>query len=91
MLQRIALFHFRLNKSILQELWIFFACIYTKKISTTANYSDLENRMSLASRTSMPLQCDLTYSACSTEWVDVYYKHICGNILIIITEPFIHV
>ena len=31
------------------------------------------------------LQCGLKYSPCSTEWIDVYYKHICGNIL----EPFI--
>ena len=42
--------HFGLNKAILQELWIFFACVYTQE--NVYNYSDLENRMSLVSRTS---------------------------------------
>ena len=41
--------YLKLKKSILQELWIFFACVYTKNMSTT---SDLENRMSLVSCTS---------------------------------------
>ena len=36
----------------------------------------------------MPLQCGLKYSPCSTEWIDVYYKHICGNILILWNRLF---
>ena len=43
--------HFKLSESLLQELWIFFASIYTLR-KYVYNYSDLENRMSLASRTS---------------------------------------
>ena len=30
----------------------------------------------------MPLQCGLKYSPCSTEWIDVYYKHTVGNIIL---------
>ena len=36
----------------------------------------------------LPLQCGLKYSPCSTEWTDVYYKHICGNILILWNSLF---
>ena len=69
MLQRIDLCHFRLNKSILQELWIFFACVYAKKIC-------------------MLLSWGLKYSRCSTDWIGIYYKHICGNILILWDHSF---
>ena len=31
----------------------------------------------------MSLQCGLKYSPCSTEWIDVYYKNIRGNISIL--------
>ena len=31
----------------------------------------------------MPLQCGLKHSPCSTEWIDVYYRHTCGNIIIL--------
>ena len=30
----------------------------------------------------MPLQSDLQHSPCSTEWIDVYNKHTCGNIIL---------
>ena len=36
----------------------------------------------------MPLQCGLKHSPCSTEWIDVYYKHTCGNIIILWNRPF---
>ena len=32
---------------------------------------------------SMPFWYGLRYSPCSTEWIDAYYKLICGNILIL--------
>ena len=31
----------------------------------------------------MSLQCGLKHSPCSTEWIDVYYKYTCGNIIIL--------
>ena len=36
----------------------------------------------------LPLQCRVKYSPCCTEWIDVYYKHICGNILILWNRLF---
>ena len=36
----------------------------------------------------MPLQCGLKYLSCSTKWIDVYYKHIYGNILILWNRSF---
>ena len=39
--------------------------------------------MSLASGTSTAISMWLKYSPCSTEWIDVYYNHICGSILIL--------
>ena len=30
----------------------------------------------------MTLQCGLQHSPCSTEWIDVYYKHTCGSIIL---------
>ena len=77
---------FRLNKCILQELWILFACIYTKKMSTTTVTWKILCHWLLAP--SMPLKCGLKYSHCSTEWIDVYYKHICGNILMLWNRLF---
>ena len=38
--------------------------------------------------TPMPLQCSLKYLPCSTEWIDVYYKHIYGNVLILWNRLF---
>ena len=77
-LQRIDLCTFRLKKAILQELWIFFACMYTlKKISTTTVTWKIVCYWFLAPP--MSLQCGLKYSLCSTEWIDVYYKNIRGN------------
>ena len=73
--------HFRLNKAILQELWIFFACVYTKKMSTTTVTWKIVCHWLLPPL--KPLQCGLKYSPCSTKWIDVYYKHICGNISIL--------
>ena len=78
--------HFRLNKAIVQELWIFFVCIYTKKMSTTTVTWKIICHWLLVPP--MPLQCSLKYSPCSTEWIDVYYKHICGNILILLNHLF---
>ena len=86
MLQQIDLCTLRLSKSILKELWIFFACIYTKKIclaTTTVTWKIICHWL-LAPP--MSLQYSLKHLPCSTECVDVYYKHICGNIM----EPFIH-
>ena len=37
--------------------------------------------MLLASRTSNAIAMQLKIFALLTEWIDVYYKHICGNIL----------
>ena len=37
----------------------------------------------------MPLHYGLNYSPCSTEWIDVHYKHICGNVLILWNHLFI--
>ena len=31
----------------------------------------------------MSLQCGLKHSPWSTEWIDVYYKYTCGNIIIL--------
>ena len=45
------------------------------------NYSDLENRMSLACHSCKAIVMRLKIFSWTTEWVDVYYKHICGNIL----------
>ena len=70
--------HFRLNKSILQELWIFFVCVYTKK--TCLQLQRLEKYVChwlLAP----PMQL---YG-----WIDVYYKHICGNILTLWNHLFL--
>ena len=36
----------------------------------------------------MLLQCVLKYLPCSAEWIDVYYKHICGNISILWNRSF---
>ena len=36
----------------------------------------------------MPLQCGLKHSPCSTEWIDVYYKHTYGNIIILWNHSF---
>ena len=36
----------------------------------------------------MPLQYGFKYLPCSTEWIDVYYKHICGNVLILWNRLF---
>ena len=36
----------------------------------------------------MPLQCGLKHSPCSTELIYVYYKHICGNIIILWNRSF---
>ena len=79
--------HSRLNKAIiLQELWIFFACVYTKKMSTTTVTWKIVCHWLLPPL--MPLQCGLKYSPCSTEWIDVYYKHICGNTSILWNRSF---
>ena len=77
---------FRLNKSTLQELWIFFACMYTKKMSTTTVTWKILCHWLL--EPSMPLQCSLKYSPCPTEWINVYYKHICGDILMLWNRLF---
>ena len=37
----------------------------------------------------MPLQCGLKYSPCSSEWIDVYCKHNCGNVLILWNRLFV--
>ena len=79
--------HFRLNKAImLQELWIFFACVYTKKMSTTTVTWKIVCHWLLPPL--MPLQCGLKYSPYSTEWIDVHYKHICGNTSILWNRSF---
>ena len=36
----------------------------------------------------MSLQSGLKYSPYSTEWIDVYYKNICGNISILWNRSF---
>ena len=36
----------------------------------------------------MQLQSGLKHSPCSTEWIDVYYKHTCGNIIILWNRSF---
>ena len=69
---------FRLNKSILQELWIFFACMYTKKICLQLQWLGKSYVIGFSH-----LQCGLKYSPCSTEWIDVYCKLICGNVSIL--------
>ena len=76
MLQRIDLCHFRVNKSMLQELWIFFACVYTKKICLQLQWLGKSYVIGFSH-----LQCRCNAAACSTELIDAYYKHICGNIL----------
>ena len=79
--------HFRLNKAIiLQELWIFFACVYTKKMSTTTVTWEIVCHWLLPPL--MPLQFGLKYSPCCIDWIDVYYKHICENILILWNRSF---
>ena len=80
-----SMYIFRQNKSILQELWIFFACIMTLR-KCVYNYSDLENCMSMVCRTSnatvMWLKIfDLLY------WIDWY---ILQAYLWKYMEPFIH-
>ena len=79
--------YFKLSESILQELWIFFVWVYIKKVYVY-NYNDLENRMSLASRTFNAIAMWLKHSPCSTEWIDIYYKHTCGNIIILWNRSF---
>ena len=67
--------HFRPNKYILQEMWIFLAYVMTLRKAGTYvyNYSDLENCMSLASRTSNAIVIWLILNGS----MYVYYKHIC--------------
>ena len=36
----------------------------------------------------IPFQDGLKYSPCSTEWIDVPYKHICGNTLTVRSHSF---
>ena len=36
----------------------------------------------------LPLQCGLKYLPCSTEWIDAYYNHICGNISVLWNRLF---
>ena len=82
-----SLYNLWLNKAIiLQELWIFFACVYTKKMSTTTVTWTIVCHWLLPPL--MPLQFGLKYSPCSTEWIDVYYKHICGNTSILWNRLF---
>ena len=80
---------FRLNKSILQELWSLL-CVYVATLRKHVyNYSDLENRMSLASRTSTAIAMRLKIFAL-LYWMDwcmlqaYLWKYL--NIM----EPFIH-
>ena len=69
-----------------EELWIFFACVYTKKY--VYNYSDLENCMSLAFRTSNAILIWLKIFAL-LYWRDwCILKHICGNILMLWNRSF---
>ena len=52
------------------------------------NYSDLEIACHWLLAPPMLLQCGLNYSPSSTEWINVYDKHICGNILILWNRLF---
>ena len=79
--------HFRLNKAILQEFWIFFACVYTQE--NVYNYSDLENRMSLVSRTFnvIAMRLEIFTLLYWMDWCilqEYLWKYL--NIM----EPFIH-
>ena len=78
--------HFSLNKSILKELWIFFACIYIKEICLQLQWLGKSCHCLLVPP--MPLHCCLKYLPYSTEWIDIYYKYIHGNILILWNHLF---
>ena len=66
--------HFRPNKRTLQELWTLAGVM---KLSTTTVNWKIVCCSHLVPP--IPLYYGLEDSPCSTEWIDVYYKHICGK------------
>ena len=64
--------HFKLSESILQELQIFFACVYTKKVAMSTTTVTWKTVCHWLLAPPMPLQCGLKHSPCSTELVDIY-------------------
>ena len=63
-------------------------CGHQGKLEHVFNYGDLENHMLSVSRTSNFILRWLKYSPCSTEWIELFYKHICGNILMVWSRSF---
>ena len=76
--------HFKLSESILQDS--LHASTLRKHVYNYTVTWKIVRHWLLAP--SIPLQSGLKHSPCSTEWIDVYYKHTCGNIIILWYRSF---